>query len=222
MGPGELTIAVVVGVAALAFAMKMFARPPEERGSGESPARDSVEALLEEVSGGSPEIVAITSDGIAFVPDEGSVYLVPPGEPDDVLVQPKLGAETSFPITSETGVPFDPRAPVNPRTGRRLQGWILGQRLVHGDLIGARMVRGAPDYDPWRVEGLGRDRDYQAWAFETEDAARAALELIERHVVRTPDDENGDPRPPSSADYDEARRRDEETEHALDSEDEPA
>ena len=32
-----------------------------------------------------------------------------------------------------------------------------------GDLIAARVRRGAPDLDPWRLETLGRDRDLTAW-----------------------------------------------------------
>src|SRR3990172_2697740 len=45
------------------------------------------------------------------------------------------------------------------------------EQLGRGDLIAARVKRGAPDHDPWRLEALGRDGEYQAWRFETEDAA---------------------------------------------------
>jgi len=89
--------------------------------------------------------------------------------------------------------------------------------IDRGDLIGARVVRGAPDFDPWRLEALGRDYEYRAWFFETEEAASAARDVFERCVVVPPRDEDDEPKPPTSEDFEEARRRDEETEHALDS-----
>jgi hypothetical protein len=88
--------------------------------------------------------------------------------------------------------------------------------FVRGDLTGARVVRGAPGFDPWRLEALGRDLEYRAWFFETEDGARTAADLLERRVVVPPRNEDGDPQPPVDRDFDEARRRDEETEQALD------
>ena len=94
-------------------------------------------------------------------------------------------------------------------------------RLDAGDAVGARVRRGAPDFDPWRLEMVGRDGNYDAWFFETEEAARAALDLLQRRIVRVPLDEDGEPQPVRDLDFDEARRRDEETEHALEGEDEP-
>ena len=89
------------------------------------------------------------------------------------------------------------------------------EQLGRGDLIAARVKRGAPDHDPWRLEGLGRDHEYRAWRFETEEAARAALDLVARRVVRLPKDEGGEPIAIGDADLSEARRREEELENEL-------
>ena len=69
---------------------------------------------------------------------------------------------------------------------------------------------------PWRVETLGRDGEYGAFDFETEDGARAALLLLERfRIVRRPLDDEGNPIPASPEDFEEARRRYEDSWRAL-------
>ena len=200
MSPAETTIALVLAIGVIAFLMRWFTR--EEKVEQPSPPPDPVEALLAEVSGVDPEdaseVVAVTSEGWAFVPHGDDVQLVPP-DTEDQFSQGLAGRG----------------APVNPRTGHPTQ-WKPGLQLDAGDLIGARVKRGAPGHDPWRLEALGRDRDYRAWFFETEAAARAALQLLERRIVRPPLDEDGEPQPPSPEDFDEARHLDEETERALD------
>jgi hypothetical protein len=82
-------------------------------------------------------------------------------------------------------------------------------------MIAARVVRGAPGVDPWRLEALGRDYDYSPYAFETEEAARIALALVEERVVRPPRDEHGDAIPVGAEDFAVARRQFDETEQAL-------
>jgi hypothetical protein len=89
------------------------------------------------------------------------------------------------------------------------------EQLGRGDLIAARVVRGAPDHDPWRLEVLGRDREYRAWRFETEEAARAASVLVTGRVVRAPRDPDGEPVTIGDADYVAARRQEEEIEAEL-------
>jgi len=162
-------------------------------------------------------VVAITSDGWAFVPDGGEVQLIPPAtHEEDVPIR-------SADATGDYGPQTDPDiqimggrgGPVSPRTHRPVGSWKVGEHIDHGDLVGVRVKRGAPDLDPWRLEALGRDGDYRAWFFETEEAARAAMVLLER-VVRPPRDEDGEPHPPGPDDFEAARRRDEETEQALD------
>ena len=83
--------------------------------------------------------------------------------------------------------------------------------LRPGDLTAARVVRGAPSTDPWRLELLGRDGEYMAYAFEVEEAARAALDLIEERVMaRRARGEEG-PVAPSAEQFEEAKRRHDET-----------
>lgn len=89
------------------------------------------------------------------------------------------------------------------------------EQLGRGDLIAARVTRGAPDHDPWRLEALGRDHEYRAWRFETEDAARAALALVEGRVVQEPRDHDGERVGVGDADFAAARRREEEIEAEL-------
>jgi len=198
MTPAETTIVLVVAIGVIALVMKWSSR--DERPEDASHPPDAVDRLLAEVSGADPEtageVVAISSEGWAFVPDGHGVQLIPPKDPDEDLPVP---------------VSFGP-GPVDPRTRRPLPPGKPGQHLDPGDLTGARVKRGAP----WRLEALGRDGDYRAWFFETEEAARAALEMLERRIVRPPKDEYGEPRPPAPDDFDEARRVDEETLRALD------
>jgi hypothetical protein len=105
-----------------------------------------------------------------------------------------------------------PRAPAEPVEG---MGKAMPEHLARGDLIAARVVRGAPDHDPWRLEALGRDHEYRAWRFETEEAARAAETLVAARVVRIPRDPDGEPVPVRAAEFDEARKREEEIEAEL-------
>jgi hypothetical protein len=203
MSPVETTLALVLLIGVVALMMRWFGRDDRVKpaASGEV---DPVDALLAEVSGADPdhagEVVAVSSDGWAFVPDQHSVVLMPHGHP--------LHGDP----TARHGNVEDEHALHGPRAPGRLGA---------GDFAGARVRRGAPDHDPWRLEGVGRDGDYRAWFFETEEAARAALDLVERRVVRVPIDEDGDPDPLTDDDFEEARRLDEETERALDDGDSP-
>jgi hypothetical protein len=94
------------------------------------------------------------------------------------------------------------------------RGRVAGM-LSCGDLGAARVVRGAPGVDPWRLEALGRDREYLAWSFETAESARTALDLLERIVVRAPVDADGEPLAAGAAEFAEARREHEQTEQEL-------
>ena len=158
---------------------------------------------------------AITSEGTAFVPHRGGVELIPPGEDEDMLrdAAERHGHESIAQAASS--------APRNPKTGRLVVQWRPGQSLAAGDVVAVRVVRGAPDFDPWRLECLGRDRDYRPFAFETEEAARTAAELIQTRIMRPPRDEHGDPIPVGAEDFMVARRQYEETEAALAMEDDP-
>ena len=88
--------------------------------------------------------------------------------------------------------------------------------LRPGDFTGARVVRGAPSVDPWRLELLGPEGEYVSFGFAVEEAARVALELLEaRGVTRQVADEEGRPLVHSTEQFEEAKRRHDETERLL-------
>jgi hypothetical protein len=217
-------VLVVLGVAVVAWVLRASAvkRIPDP----DPAARDDVERMLSEAlenAGGIEDeeepggaIAALTSDGWAFVPDGDEVQLVPPGDADDILpVRSRIRTDNRPATDPDIQVMGGQGAPVNPRTGRRVSGWKPGEHLGAGDLIAARLQRGAPDHDPWRLEALGRDRELRAWRFETEEAARAALEMVERRIVRPPRGEDDEPVAIGDEDFAEARRIEEETEAEL-------
>jgi len=105
--------------------------------------------------------------------------------------------------------------PLTPHEMEQVVPRTAADQLARGELIAARVKRGAPDHDPWRLEALGRDGEYRAWRFETEDAARAALALVSRSIVVAPRDQDGSEIVPGDADFVEARRREEEIETEL-------
>jgi len=205
---------IVAGVVAVAMVMRGGSKDSEDAGAGATSAEPGdatsvLDAGEDESEAGMVEAAAITSDGYAFVPRGSGVELVPPGEDDDLLHEQaeRHGSDALKQALAN--------APVNPHTGKRLVFWKPGETLASGDLIAARVVRGAPGVDPWRLEALGRDYDYRPFAFETQEAARTALELVQERIVRAPRDEHGDDIPVGAEDFAVARRAFEETEQAL-------
>jgi hypothetical protein len=206
---------LIAAVAVLAIILRASAgkrdetvpRPPERREESGAEVLDDEEPETDE--DGFVEAAAVTSDGWAFVPRGSGLELVPPGEEEDLLLEQAERHGSDALKQAMSG------APINPHTGRRLVYWKPGEPLGAGDLIAARVVRGAPEVDPWRLEALGRDYDYRAFAFETEEAARTALALVDERVVRPPRDEHGDAVPVGAEDFAVARRQHEETEQAL-------
>jgi hypothetical protein len=201
MNPLTTGMLVVVGVALAAWLMRRLSGNegidrsqldggPAARGRAGAPfAEPGPEAEPEDdAAEDSDEVAAITSDGWMFIPFEKGVELLVPATPDQQAQEQATGAVA--------------------------RGRVAGM-LSCGDLEAARVVRGAPGVDPWRLEALGRDREYLAWSFETEEAARAALDLLDRIVVRAPMGEGGEPRLAGAADFDEARRVHEQTEQEL-------
>jgi len=199
MTPMQVTVAALIGIGAAAWLLRRIARPdvitPPDLDEEDEPGHRAG------LAGSRPSrAVAVTSDGWGFVPREGTVELVPPGD-----------AQDSWHEASGRS----PSVPRNPQTGGRLPGWKPGGVLSPGDLIAARVRRGAPGVDPWRLEALGRDYDFRSWPFETQEAAQVALRLIEEHIVRLPRDQDGDPIPVGEEDFVVARRQMEETERQL-------
>jgi len=127
-------------------------------------------------------VVAVTSDGRAFVPDHHVVrILAPPDEGEEWKVGSRLKAA--------------------------LETVAIGAGWSPGDLRGARVVRGEFDEGPWLLEALGRDGEYLTFPFETSEAAKAAKDLFEHlDVVELGEDEDGRPMPPSAEQFAEARR----------------
>jgi hypothetical protein len=134
-----------------------------------------------------------------------------------------LGGEEADPMLTAAGYvsrdEFERR-----RTHARVRGdatGLTGEPFHPGDFSAARVVRGAAGLDPWRLEALGPDGEYMTFGFDSEEAARTALGLLEqRGVVRRPLDDDGQPIPPSPGDFEEARRRAEQTERELELDDE--
>jgi hypothetical protein len=217
------TLLVVAGVAVFAWLMRVFSRGGGEQTGGipesAAPAVDEEADDLDDVGPARGEIAAITSDGWAFVPDGDAVQLIPPGDEDcEIPVRSPIATGYAPQVDPVTQLTSGTGAPVNPKTRKPVPGWKPGEHLTRGDLIAARVRRGAPNHDPWRLEALGRDHEYRAWRFETEDAARAALALMDGRIVRAPHGPDGDPVMIGDEDFAEAKRLEEETERELASE----
>jgi hypothetical protein len=168
------------------------AMPAVERDDGEELTPEE-EAMLAELSESfsDDEVAAVTSDNYAFVPDRHAVRLVPPDESGEEW---KRGSSA----TDHRGAQA------------------LTMSWHAGDLTGARVVRGGADEGPWRLEALGRDGDYIAFSFETEDGARTALEVLEsRRIISLRENEDGERMAPQADQFEEARRVFLETEAEL-------
>lgn len=173
----------------------------EERESsgGDSELSPDDEAMLEEISGAfaDDEVAAVTSDNYALVPDRHAVRLIPPDESGESWKPGRSAADA-----------------------RGAMG--LAMSWHAGDLTGGRVVRGAADEGPWRFEALGRDGEYLAFIFETEDGAHAAMAVFEsRDIISYRENDDGERMPPQSDQFEEARRVFLETEASLDLPDEP-
>lgn len=159
------------------------AAPPEDTG-------DAFADALDDFVDTDVEAVAVTSDGYAFVPDLHAVRILPPSEGEDEPWRGESGRRAKL----ERGAAG------------------LGMSLHAADFTGARVVQQVAADEPWRLEALGRDGEYQSWPFETEDGARAALAVLEsRGIVQVGRDEDDRPMPPSAEAFAEARRRHDDT-----------
>ena len=200
MNPLMTGLLVVVGVALFALLLRRSsgggidrellsgrASQPEHEGSTGTGSGPEPEPEPEE-GDESDEVAAITSEGWMFIPFEKGVELLIPASPE------QLAEELATQAVS--------------------RGRVAGM-LSAGDLVAARLVRGAPGVDPWRLEALGRDREYLAWGFETQEAARTALDLLDRVVVRAPAGPDGEPVLAPATEFEAARHVHEQTEQEL-------
>ncbi|MFI5372523.1 MAG: hypothetical protein ACHQ52_13270 [Candidatus Eisenbacteria bacterium] len=209
----------VIGVVAVGVVAMMLRRsrggdeqvtmPPAAAEMDEPPMSGSDAPVMatgadEDTDEADAEHLALTSDGLAFAPHGHGVVIAP---------------QTHFrrPTGDDAGTMRSGGEEANPQPP---------VFLSPGDLIAARVVRGSPDLDPWRLETLGRDRDLVVWAFETRDAADAAHALLERRAVRPARDADGEPIVVGDEDFDAAQAELERTLHELSAElpddDEPA
>ena len=231
----SMTIALIaVGVvAALALLMRRGAkddvvhRPP---GSGDVLAGDEVAearstaVALEDLDDDEDEDdeeghaalaharLPVTSEGIALLPDGEDVRMIPMLEGEQVPDWVRQAIDDS-------AIPY---SLYNHYYGYRPSGTKPGYALSSGDFTAARVRRG--EGGTWLVETLGRDGDFGFFPFETEAGARAAFDLLEQQrIVQHTLDEYGEPIPPTPEDFEEARRRYDETERdlALDSDEPP-
>ncbi len=154
---------------------------------------------IEEEDDESAGMIAMTSDGLAFVPRDHGVLITPAR---------RIHASPSGAIGDDVLM-----LPANPGAAHEHQVTVM---LKPGDLIAARVRKGSPDLDPWRLETLGRDRDLTAWVFEVPEAAEAARELLAEDIVQPPRDEHGDPIPVGDEDFWVAERELEQTFADLD------
>jgi hypothetical protein len=163
---------------------------------------DASDDVSEELEGPDEEL-AVTSGGDVFIPDGTHIRLMPL-DPDETSIHREEVEAGLVPISRQE------RLQLIARRGKP------GIAFSPGDLTAARVQRGAAGAVPWCLETLGRDGEYIPFAFETEDGARAAFDLIERyHIVRRPLDDEGRPIPPSLEDWEEGRRRYDESWRAL-------
>ena len=141
-------------------------------------------------------LVPVTSDGVAFVPVEGSVMVHRVEH-----VAPDLDFDTAraagvVPVEREW-LPERPRSPLGASIRR--------DGLERRSLTAARVRAGGGTF---LLEVLGRDADYDYVPFHTRAGADAALALLDRHaILQRPRDARGRPVPSSPEDFEEARRR---------------
>jgi hypothetical protein len=207
---GLLAVGLVALVAAVAWLLRRSAVDSTTMPASGSRAGDALEVGDEgDDSDGPDEELAITSDGDVFIPDGRNVRLMSL-DPEEIAAHQEDLEAGLFALSREE------RLQLIARRGKP------GQALSAGDLTAARIKRGAAGVVPWCLETLGRDGEYIPFAFETEEGARAALTLIEKYgIVRRPLDDEGRTIPPSPEDFEEGRRRFEESWNELAMESEP-
>ena len=111
----NFAIGIVVAVGLIALIMRVFGggRPAEPGARHPDAAPDpgaestswsaGVGQELDELGAESGEVAAITSDGVAFVPDGDQIHLVPPGSPADEVIR---SAPAKFPDPLLEDSPF--------------------------------------------------------------------------------------------------------------------
>lgn len=214
-----IALLAVVAVAVLGLLMRRGGdsttrtMPPQPDATGD----DTPDQLDEDAAAAEAKLsesnVPLSMDGMAFMPQAHGVILLP-------LLKSEEAPDWVERAMDASAVPY---SQLNHWYGQGTRAHGSGTPLGVGDLTAARVVRGDSE-DPWRLETLGRDGDFGLHAFATRESADTALQmLLDTGVVRAAVDEHGDHVPPSSEDFEEARRRYEQTlsELAMEGDDEP-
>ena len=203
---------IVAGVVVVAMLMRSggekdeSASVPREEGSGAS--------VLDEDDDPDEDLgntrVPITAEGIAFLPDGHELRLLS-------LVESEEAPEWLQPALESSSVPY---AAVNriyqPTAPRGSHGAKPGTPLGAGDFTAARIRPGVAGEYAWRLETLGRDGDFGFFPFAEKSGAQTALDLLGRHkILAQVFDDDNEPIAHSDEDFEEARRRYEETESHL-------
>jgi hypothetical protein len=218
-----LLVLLVVVVAGVAFALRRMSEDaPTKMPEADAPAPGARDVSAHEAASSHdddeeeeddedavPGLIAVSSDGLAFVPRARDVLVTPASEVRRLIERQRSHTEDASALAALPAW--------HEEAGEERRGSV---HLQPGDLIAARVRRGAPDLDPWRLETLGRDRDLSMWSFETHEAADAARESLERLVVRPPFDEQGELIPIGDEDFWAAERELERTLQELDAPDE--
>lgn len=184
-GTTELTVAVVAAIAVALMLGAGSKKGDANDAEGDAPSRSEADDAIDaDEPDDEPHVVAVTSEGEAFVGYRHAVLLVPPEDEGEAW---KVGAGLR----------------ASNLRGERA----LGMSWQAGELTGVRVVQGGADEGPWRFEALGRDGEYLPYPFETREGAEAARQLFERMgIVRLGEDEDGRAMPPSAEQFVEARR----------------
>lgn len=154
-----------------------------------------------------PKHVLVTSEGIALATQGRTIRMIPLIRGEEVPDWLQKGMD-------DGAVPYSFLNEIYGFSAHPDRGPASGSVLSSGDFTAARVRRDAQGH--WCLETLGRDGDFGFMPFGNEARARDAFTLLEgAGIVQHAVDENGDAVPPSVEDFEEARRRYEETEREL-------
>ena len=214
-----LALGLILVVALLSIVLRRTSGGGDERAGtlppppapAEFDEEDSDDGAFDEITD-TGERVPVTAEGMALVRTGTQIALVPMIQSGEVPDWVQSGIEDS-------SVPYQVVNRLYGVAARGTHGARPGMTLSAGDFTAARIRRHSGG---WRLETLGRDGDFGFFPFETESGARLAMELLQRlGIVQVHLDEDSRPIPPSPEDFEEARRRYDETERALALESDP-
>ncbi len=208
-----LLFLVVAGILVVAMVMRSgghkdeTASSSEDEGGGGSVLDDLDDADADHEH----QSVPITAEGVALLQDGHELRLISMIDSEEEVpdnLQTAMDASAiPYSVLNRMYMPAAPRGGAGSKPGTPLN---------KGDFTAARLRPGVAGSYAWRVETLGRDGDFGFFPFTTRTGADAALALLETHgIVSQSVDEDGEPNRPSNEDFEEARRRYEETESSL-------